>query len=46
MALYSVQHGKCLAKDVDPEKGLSEEGLSEVQRICEVAAGYALNSPS
>jgi phosphohistidine phosphatase len=40
MALYLVQHGKNLPKDVDPEKGLSEEGISEVQRIAEVAAGY------
>ena len=40
MALYLVQHGKSLSKDVDPEKGLSEEGVSEVQRIAEVAAGY------
>jgi len=40
MALYLVQHGKCLSKDVDPEKGLSQEGMAEVQRIAEVANGY------
>ncbi len=40
MAIYLVQHGKSLSKDIDPEKGLSEEGISEVQRIAEVAAGY------
>ena len=40
MALYLVQHGKSLPKNLDPEKGLTEEGISEVQRIAEVAAGY------
>lgn len=40
MALYLVQHGKSLPKDVDPAKGLSEEGIADVQRIAEVAAGY------
>ena len=35
-----MQHGKSLSKDVDPEKGLSREGISEVQRIAEVAKGY------
>jgi len=40
MALYLVQHGKCLSKDVDPEKGLSQEGIAEVRRIAEVAKGY------
>jgi phosphohistidine phosphatase len=40
MALYLVQHGKSLSKDIDPEKGLSEEGIAEVRRIAEVAAGY------
>jgi len=40
MVLYLVQHGKSLSKDVDSEKGLSQEGISEVQRIAEVAKGY------
>ncbi len=40
MALYLVQHGKSLPEDVDPEKGISKEGILEVQRIAEVAAGY------
>jgi phosphohistidine phosphatase len=29
MSLFLVQHGKSLPKDVDPEKGLSEEGIKE-----------------
>ena len=42
MALYLVQHGKCVSKTIDPEKGLSEEGIADVRRIAEVAAGYAI----
>jgi phosphohistidine phosphatase len=42
MSLYLVQHGKCLAKEVDPEKGLSEEGQSEVEMIAAVARGYGV----
>lgn len=40
MALYLVQHGKSLSADVDPERSLSEEGASEVERIAGVAKGY------
>jgi phosphohistidine phosphatase len=35
-----VQHGKSLPKDIDPEQGLSQEGIAEVQRIAQVAKGY------
>jgi phosphohistidine phosphatase len=40
MALFLVQHGKSLSKDVDPGKGLSEEGFSDVERIAGVAKSY------
>ena len=40
MALYLVQHGLSLPKDVDPNQGLSEEGISEVKRIAGVAKTY------
>ena len=43
MALYLVQHGKSLPKDIDPDQGLSEEGISETKRIAEVAANYGVN---
>ena len=43
MALYLVQHGKSLPKDVDPEKGLSEEGIEEVEHIANVAKGYKIH---
>jgi phosphohistidine phosphatase len=42
MALYLVQHGKSLPKDVDLDQGLSQEGISEVERIADVARGYAV----
>lgn len=40
MPLYLVQHAKCLPKDQDPEKGLSDQGIADATRIAEVAAGY------
>jgi phosphohistidine phosphatase len=42
MALYLVQHGKSLPKDVDPEQGLSDLGKSDVARIAAVAEGYGV----
>ncbi len=42
MAIYLVQHGKSLPKDKDPQKGLSSEGISDVQRIAQVAANYRI----
>jgi phosphohistidine phosphatase len=43
MALYLVQHGKSLSKDVDPDQGLSQEGIAETKRIAEVAANYGVS---
>ncbi|MDX1708207.1 MAG: phosphohistidine phosphatase SixA [Desulfobacterales bacterium] len=37
MALYLVQHGKSLPKDVDPDQGLSEEGKAETDLIAKTA---------
>ena len=42
MALYLVQHGKSLPKDIDPDQGLSKEGVAETKRIAEVAANYGV----
>jgi phosphohistidine phosphatase len=42
MALYLVQHGKSLPKNLDINKGLSEEGIAEVKRIAEVARQYGI----
>jgi phosphohistidine phosphatase len=46
MAIYLVQHGKSLPKDVDPEKGLSEEGKKEVERVASAAKKCGLNVTS
>ncbi len=40
MALFLVQHGLSLSKEIDPERGLSEEGISTTQRIAGVATHY------
>ncbi len=40
MALFLVQHGLSLSKEVDPERGLSEEGSETTQRIADVAKHY------
>jgi len=42
MALFLVQHGKSLPKEQDPDKGLSPEGASDVERIADVARGYGV----
>ncbi len=42
MSIYLVQHGLSLPKDIDPEKGLSEKGAADVNRIAEVAQGYGV----
>ncbi len=43
MALYLVQHGLSAAKDDDPERGLTEEGTTETERIAQVARGYSIH---
>jgi phosphohistidine phosphatase len=43
MALYLVQHGKSLPKDKDPQKGLSQEGITETERIAQLAKGYGVS---
>jgi phosphohistidine phosphatase len=35
MRLFLVQHGEALAKEVDPERPLSEQGRSDVARIAD-----------
>ena len=40
MALFLVQHGQSLPKEVDADRSLSDEGEETVARIAAVAAGY------
>ena len=43
MALFLVQHGRSLPKDVDSDQGLSKEGITEVERIAKVAQNYSIH---
>ncbi len=40
MALYLVQHGKSFSKEQDPEQSLTEDGISRIKLISQVARGY------
>lgn len=42
MALFLVQHGISASKDMDPERGLSDVGREETNRIALVAGGYKI----
>jgi phosphohistidine phosphatase len=42
MALYLVQHGKSLAKEIDPEQDLSGEGAVETERMARMARDLGL----
>ncbi len=43
MALFLVQHGKSLPKEVNADCPLSDEGRHIVEHIARTAAGYRLN---
>ena len=38
MKLYLTQHGLAVAKDVDPERPLSEQGRRDVRRLVDFLA--------
>lgn len=42
MALFLVQHGISASQEIDPEKGLTDQGKAETARIAEVADGYGI----
>lgn len=42
MALYLVQHGKSLPADIDPEQGLSTEGVAETECMAQMAKDAGL----
>ena len=42
MALFLVQHGMSVSKAEDPERGLSDIGIEETNRIAPVAKGYGI----
>ncbi len=45
MRLYLVQHGEALAKEVDPERRLSEGGRRDVRRLAERLARSGVRVP-
>jgi len=42
MALYLVQHGKCLPEEIDHNRPLSEQGRATVVHVAQVAAEYGV----
>ena len=42
MAVYFVQHGKSLSKEIDPERSLSDEGSGEAKKIAVLAKNYGV----
>jgi len=42
MPLFLVQHGKNLPKDIDPDKGLSDAGIRDVECIAELAQSHGI----
>ncbi len=42
MALFLVQHGISASKDVDPQKGLTNQGITESERIAKLAKEYGI----
>jgi len=46
MAVFLVQHGKSMTKEQDPEQGLLQQGIDDVERIAGVAQGYGVNVES
>lgn len=43
MKLFLVQHGKQNPKEKDPEKGLSEKGTSDVQRVAAFVSPHIIH---
>ena len=43
MPVYLVQHGKSLPKEMDPDQGLSGQGVQNTKRIAEVAVHYRIS---
>ena len=43
MALFLVQHGKNLTKEIDADRPLSDEGRETVERIAKTAANYKVS---
>ena len=45
MVVYLVQHGRSLPKEVDPDRGLTDQGRAEVEHVASKARGIGLGIP-
>ena len=45
MKLYLVQHGEAAAKEIDPERPLTQQGHDDVGRVAEALAQAAIEAP-
>ena len=43
MALYLVQHGRSLPKEIDPDQGLSPEGIAETEHTARLSQRLGLS---
>jgi phosphohistidine phosphatase len=43
MAIFLVQHGRSMPKDINPDQSLTDEGISDARRIAGVAKGYGIS---
>ena len=44
MLLFLVQHGEALPESVDPAKGLSPQGTSDVRALAQACAGFGMTA--
>ncbi len=42
MALYLVQHGRSLPKEIDPDQGLSPEGMADTEHTARLSKNFGL----
>ncbi len=42
MRLYLVRHGEALPKEVDPERGLTQEGKQDAEKVASLLEGQAI----
>jgi len=46
MTLYLVQHGLCLEKEIDPNRGLSAEGRTAIIQVAQTASNAGVTAPT
>ena len=46
MTLYLVQHGLCVEKEIDPNRGLSAEGRTAIIQVAQTASNAGITAPT